>query len=242
VLSRLYERDYEGEALSLLYILAGFNEVIIAYRSAEKVPNACSLPEKRGCDFERKERIASFAETVETDPLKARLELKRFIYGKMLKKSPDTHPACTVCSECFYHILQEIEEKLSYFPEIPVLKRADFQCYSANMIENTSGEVALEEISECIPPEHIPPEHISPEHIPFSEPGNRQEERGKDKGFTDEFFDYESALKPHVRPPFSSSRVYNEAPENTEFLECYDINSRGGRKLEVSVYRYTDRP
>ncbi len=60
--------------------------------------------------------------------------------------------------------------------------------------------------------------------------------------FTDTFFDYESRIKSHVRPPFSSSRIYTEAPENTEFLECYDINGREGRNLEVSIYRYTDRP
>ena len=251
VLSRLYERDYEGEALSLLYILAGFNEIITAYRSTERVPEACALPEKRGCDLERKEIIASFAETVETDPLKARLEIKRFIDGKMLKKIPDAHPACSVCSECFYHLLHEIEEKLSDFPEIPALKRADVQYPSAklledpekrigkmagrkagNIIEDTSGEVALAEISEYIPPEYIP----------FSEHGYGQEKEGKTKNITVEAFDYESVFKPHVRPPFSSSRIYNEAPENTEFLECYDINGRGGRKLEVSVYRYTDRP
>jgi type IV secretory pathway ATPase VirB11/archaellum biosynthesis ATPase len=69
-----------------------------------------------------------------------------------------------------------------------------------------------------------------------------QVDEGESKHVAEELFDYESAIKPHVRPPFSSSRIYTEAPENTEFLECYDINGREGRKLEVTVYRCTDRP
>lgn len=255
VLSRLYERDYEGEALALLYTLAGFNGIITAYRSTEIVPETCTRQEKKECEFERKEILGSFAETVETDPLRTRSEIKRFIYGKMLKKVPVTLPACAACSECFYHILQEIEDKLSSFPEIPVLKRAEIQSSSAkliensvkrseeiagrkarnlikgrkegNLIEDTSGEITLADISE---------------YISFSEPGHGNEKEEKGKRFAEEFFDYERVIKPHVRPPFSSSRIYSEAPGNTEFLECYDINGKEGRKLEVSVYGYTDRP
>ena len=222
VLSRLYERDYEGEALTLLYVLAGFDETITAYRSTQRIPEACNLPEKKECDLERGELITFFAETVETDPLKARLEIRRFIQGKMLRKAPNTHPACAVCSECFYHILREIEEKLSHFPVLPVLKKAAAKtAIGANPIEDTSDKITL----TAIPESKKITGQIASEYIS-----------------TDEFFDYESVIKPHVRPPFSSSRIYTEAPENTEFLECYDMNGREGRKLEVTVYRYTDRP
>ncbi|WP_440945300.1 hypothetical protein ACSAZL_14275 [Methanosarcina sp. T3] len=82
VLSRLYERDYEGGALSLLYELAGFKRTIAAYRSIEVVPEACIRPEKKKCSLERREIIASLAKNVETDPLKARLELRELIHGK----------------------------------------------------------------------------------------------------------------------------------------------------------------
>ena len=97
------------------------------------------------------------------------------------------------------------------------------------------------------PPEHTSPVHVSSgnislESILFSRQGNMQVDEGESKHVAEELFDYESAIKPHVRPPFSSSRIYTEAPENTEFLECYDINGREGRKLEVTVYRCTDRP
>jgi hypothetical protein len=246
----------------------------------------------------------------------------------MLRNAPDTHRACSVCSECFYHLLHEIEEKFSHFPEIPTLKRADIQCFSskmiefpqkmndrdaakiakeANLIEDTSGEITLTAMPESkpsgqilpendsppptppahtlsahtphsntppahtpysntppahtphsnTPPAHTPhsntpPEHTSPVHVSsgnislesilFSRPGNMQVDEGESKHVAEELFDYESAIKPHVRPPFSSSRIYTEAPENTEFLECYDINGREGRKLEVTVYRCTDRP
>lgn len=98
---------------------------------------------------------------------------------------------------------------------------------AGSLIKDKSGEVTLAEIFK---------------YLPFLAPARRREKHKKSKSFTDEVFDYESGIKPHVRPPFSSSKVYAEAPENTEFLECYDINGREGRKLEVSIYQYTDRP
>ena len=278
VLSRLYERDYEGEALSLLYTLAGFEGIITAYESAEKVPRDCTLPEKKACELKRKEIIVSFAKTVETDPLKTRMEIKRFIQGKMLNKTSDratrkitgkasgrtiykisekvpeksseTLPICKACSEHFYQMLYEIEEKLSGFPEVPLIKKSETRFLSkkpaensekgivktieitigkvtGSLIKDTSGEATLAEISR---------------HFPFLASAIRKEKMEKNKYAADELFDYESGIKPHVRPPFSSSRVYADVPENTEFLECYDIDSREGRKLEVSIYRYIDRP
>ena len=215
VLSRLYERDYEGEALSLLYTLAGFDEIIRSYESTEKVPEACGSPEKKACELQRKEIIASFAKTVETDPLKARLEIRGFIQEKMLDKTPDqirkndseTYSVCNSCSELFYRMLYEIQEKLSRFPEIPAFKKSEIRALSTgqvenskkgvgkttgkvagNLIVNTSGEVTLAEISK---------------HLPFLRSANRKEKREKRKTSTDEIFDYERGIKPHVRPPFS---------------------------------------
>lgn len=252
VLSKLYERDYEGEALELLYTLAGFNEIIAAYRSAEIVSEACCRPEKEKCEVKRKKLIGIFAETVETDPLKARLEVKRTIHESTLKKAPDALPACTVCSESFYHMLRELEEKLSSFPEIPVLNETEIWNYSPHLMSNSnltedSGKNAekgdatnkgnfMENISEKIALSEIS------RYIPFFTSEKKPESRDKIKSSICEVFDYERVVKPYVRPPFSSSRIYAEAPENTEFFECYDIRSWEGRKLEISIYRYTDRP
>ncbi|HJH31177.1 MAG TPA: type II secretion system protein E [Methanosarcinaceae archaeon] len=55
-------------------------------------------------------------------------------------------------------------------------------------------------------------------------------------------FDYEKHIKSHVRPAFSTSRIYTEPPGNTTFLECYDVRHNDGRTLEVSIYELTDRP
>ncbi|KKI00205.1 type VI secretion protein [Methanosarcina sp. 1.H.T.1A.1] len=288
VLSRLYERDYEGKSLALLYALAGFKGTIAAYRSAEVVPEACDRSEKKGCSLERKEIISALAKTVETDPLKARLELKKIIHGKMAGRVPDATPVCLACSECFYSVLNEIEEKMSGFPEVPVLKKSGY-CLEAGWLESAEEKVNRSEekewkklkvtiggnagkktgsLIEDISGE-VTPASLS-EKIPFSFPGtgkkkenkrqenprqenkrqenkrpeNKRQEnkRPENKKQDEDFFDYESRIKSHVRPPFSSSRIYTEAPENTEFLECYDINGREGRNLEVSIYRYTDRP
>ncbi len=258
VLSRLYERDYEEEALTLLYVLAGFNEIIAAYRSTEIVSEACSRPEKKECELERKELIDFFAEIVETDPLKARLEIKRSVHGNILKKIPNILPVCSGCSECFYQTLREMEEKLSFFPEIPALNRAEIRFSSANLPGNsgkflrngaetkteakveskieTKAKKLIEDISEEVTLSKIS------KHIPFVTSKSKPENEENNNNSTGEAFDYEKVIKPHVRPPFSSSRIYAEAPGNTEFLECYDINGREGRKLEISIYSYTDRP
>ncbi|TGC08497.1 type II/IV secretion system ATPase subunit [Methanolobus halotolerans] len=54
--------------------------------------------------------------------------------------------------------------------------------------------------------------------------------------------EYERYLRSYVRPPFSTSRIYTEPPENTLFLECYDISHKDERSLPVSIYQLTDRP
>ncbi|WP_243685339.1 type II/IV secretion system ATPase subunit [Methanosarcina barkeri] len=279
VLSRLYERDYEGEALSLLYTLAGFEGIITAYESVEKVPKDCTLPEKKACELERKEIIASFAKTVETDPLKARMEIKRFIQGKMLNKTSEkaTRKITEKASgRTIYKISEKVPEKKVWkffrfaklvpsifircfmklkknypvFLKFLLLKKSETWFLSKRPVENsekgigktiektigkvtgslikdTSGEATLAKISR---------------HFPFMASAIRKEKMEKNKYVVDELFDYENGIRPHVRPPFSSSRVYADVPENTEFLECYDIDNREGRKLEVSIYRYIDRP
>jgi type IV secretory pathway ATPase VirB11/archaellum biosynthesis ATPase len=54
--------------------------------------------------------------------------------------------------------------------------------------------------------------------------------------------EYESQLRSYVRPPFSTSRIYTEPPENTLFLECYDVSYQNERRLPVNIYQLTDRP
>lgn len=64
-------------------------------------------------------------------------------------------------------------------------------------------------------------------------------DRTGDEGYA---IDYESHLRSYVRPPFSTSRIYTEPPDNTLFLECYDICYQDERKLPVNIYQLTDRP
>ncbi|WP_440945301.1 ATPase, T2SS/T4P/T4SS family [Methanosarcina sp. T3] len=134
-----------------------------------------------------------------------------------------------------------------------------------NLIENTSGEITPAFFSRIISfsfpvagkkQKNSRQENQSPENRKSENkrsenrrsenqrPGNKRSEsvRTENEKPDDNFFDYESRIKSHVRPPFSSSRIYTEAPENTEFLECYDIRGGEGRNLEVTIYRYTDRP
>lgn len=54
--------------------------------------------------------------------------------------------------------------------------------------------------------------------------------------------DYEKHLRSYVRPPFSTSRIYTEPPDNTIFQECYDIRYQDERQLPVNIYQLADRP
>jgi len=53
---------------------------------------------------------------------------------------------------------------------------------------------------------------------------------------------YETAIKSLVRPGFSSSRIYAAPPPNTEFIEGYEVQRPGGRVMQISRYKLTDRP
>ncbi len=235
VLSRLYERDYEGKALESLYTLAGFRESVIGYGGTKMVPEPCSRAEKSECLGERKDFMEILIENAEYDPMKARLVLSMFIQAKGLRKVPGDSPECAACSEHFYPLLYEILEKAPVFPDMPVgipaLQNHDFPVpgekpgqSAENLIADTSGNLIADTSGELVPGERA---------------------LATEGGTIDIFFDYESRIKPHVRPPFSSSRIYTEAPRNTEFLECYDISGRDERDervLEISIYRYTDKP
>ena len=65
VLSNLYDRDYEGKSLRLLYLLAGFIDNLNVFSDSE-VPDMCG-----NCLLERKEFISSVIETGLYDPVKA---------------------------------------------------------------------------------------------------------------------------------------------------------------------------
>jgi len=53
---------------------------------------------------------------------------------------------------------------------------------------------------------------------------------------------YETVIKSLVRPGFSSSRIYAAPPPNTEFIEGYEVQRPGGRVMQISRYKLTDRP
>ena len=55
-------------------------------------------------------------------------------------------------------------------------------------------------------------------------------------------FYYEKVIKSLVRPPFSSSVIYTSPPQNTKFLEGYEVQRPGGRIMQITIYELTDRP
>ena len=185
VLSRLYERDYEGRDLDSIYALAHLYERFNAYSTAELVDTGCpdDTISKR-CENYRRELLDTIIESSESDPLKAcaitekcteRFGLNNKLYGEY-----------TECDSCLLGFIDALEEMNHYTMDIRRKLNAD--------------------ITDPEKPE------------------------------------YERYLRSYVRPPFSTSRIYTEPPENTVFLECYDISHGDERSLPVSIYQLTDRP
>ncbi|MDW7732539.1 MAG: type II/IV secretion system ATPase subunit [Methanolobus sp.] len=185
VFSRLYERDYEGRDLDVIYTLAQLQERLAAYSTSELVDKECpaSASSKR-CESYRRELLSTIIETAEHDPLKACVITDRCAeqFGLNNKLYGDFRE----CDSCLLGFIDVLEEMNSHTVET---RRA------------------------------LDLDVTSPEEL-----------------------EYERYLRSYVRPPFSTSRIYAEPPENTLFLECYDISHKDERPLPVSIYQLTDRP
>lgn len=198
VLSHLYERDYEGSNLKLLYAFARFQDYLNSYSSVEVATGDCTQPMRQECVNKRKELIDSIIEIARKDPVKAYNSLMQPIDPAGLQPTdrPD-NPECINCIEDFTAIFNEMRDMASQLKYKSGFANFDFDfdinSHSDNKIDNVH-------------------------------------------------FDYDKHIKSHVRPAFSTSRIYTEPPENTKFLECYDVRHNDGRSLEVSIYELTDRP
>lgn len=190
VLSHLYERDYEGSDLKLLYAFARFQDYLNSYSSVEVAAGDCTQPMRQECVDKRKELIDSIIEIARKDPVKAYHSLMQSVDPAELQP-PDRsdNPECINCVEEFAAILDEMGD-------------------TASGLKSSFMNLDL---------------------APSLNPDTTT-------------FDYDKHVKSHVRPAFSTSRIYTEPPENTTFLECYDVRHNDGRSLEVSIYELTDRP
>ncbi|NYT19836.1 MAG: type II/IV secretion system ATPase subunit, partial [Methanosarcinales archaeon] len=187
ILSHLYERDYEGKELSILYKLAKLGDTLLNYNNVRLACN-CSYQEYDKCILHRKELINNIPNYAKSDPALACKLLKK-INIEMIN-TPD-HPECPGCIANFHSTIREMQGMAS---ELNI---------------DLTFEIAHD----------------------------------NDNGGHDQIeYDYDKHIKPHVRPAFSTSRIYTEPPENTCFMECYDIRNNDGRMLQISIYEMTDRP
>ncbi|MBN2109877.1 MAG: type II/IV secretion system ATPase subunit [Methanosarcinaceae archaeon] len=184
VFSRLYERDYEGRDLHIIYALAQLHERLAAYSTSQLIDKRC--PDNSGskrCGSYRRELLDTIIRASEKDPLKACIMIGRCTEQFKLGGLRGEFEECGPCLLKFTGVLEEMDS------------------YAAGI--------------------------------------RRKLKIGTNSGEEPE---YERYLRSYVRPPFSTSRIYTEPPENTLFLECYDISHRDERPLPVSIYRLTDRP
>ena len=59
----------------------------------------------------------------------------------MLKKIPDTLPACAACSECFYHCFMKSKKNYLIFPKFLLLKESEVQYSSAKLVEDPEKRI-----------------------------------------------------------------------------------------------------
>ncbi|MEL4305086.1 type II/IV secretion system ATPase subunit [Methanococcoides sp. LMO-2] len=191
VLSHLYERDYEGNEIAVIYELAKFGDALLNYKDVRLTSN-CSHREADKCTSYRKKLIDNVLECSKNDPVTACKFLKET--GIDGNEYPN-HPECHDCVADFRSTIREMQDIAS---EISII------------------------------------------HYFRTEQDSRHDADNNDNSRT--VFDYDSYIKPHVRPAFSTSRIYTEPPGNTRFMECYDVRNNAGRMLQISIYEMTDRP
>ena len=62
-----------------------------------------------------------------------------------------------------------------------------------------------------------------------------------EKKFDSDFF-YTNYIRPHVRPGFIDSYIQLEPPPDAVFLESYEVQRKGGRPVNISLYLLGTRP
>ncbi|MDP2216916.1 MAG: type II/IV secretion system ATPase subunit [Methanolobus sp.] len=188
VLSNLYERDYEGKTLAIIYMMAHLHDRLSSYSTARLTHEDCTYRECRKCASIRQQLIEDIIIKSGQDPLKACSMINRYCDPYSLgDMRAGEYEECEKCLQDFMSILQEMST------------------YSLDIKRSLHTKVT-----------------------------------GPSDGVEDA--DYEVYLRSYVRPPFSTSRIYIEPPDNTVFLECYDIDHMNERSLPVSIYQLTDRP
>ena len=66
-------------------------------------------------------------------------------------------------------------------------------------------------------------------------------QRITEKKFDSDFF-YTNYIRPHVRPGFIDSYIQLEPPPDAVFLESYEVQRKGGRPVNISLYLLGTRP
>ncbi len=194
ILSHLYERDYEGKELAILYEFAKFGDALANYNNVQVTCN-CSHREYDNCISYRKELVNNIISCSKSEP-SVSYKLLKEINIEMIE-IPD-HPECSGCIANFHSIVREMQEITS---ELNIDLTCEIAC-DDDIDTDNDGSDGSDQIG----------------------------------------YDYDKQIKPHVRPAFSTSRIYTEPPENTQFMECYDVRNNDGRMLQISIYEMTDRP
>jgi len=188
IVSDLYERDYDGKNLDVLYSMAKLHEKLSVYATSKLTYDACIHKNNKECKDSRTKIFDRIIQTAANDPLKSHAMMQSYDELYQLKDElANDHETCISCLEEFVSLINEMSEISSN------MKGCSWNCRNEISIHADGAE-------------------------------------------------YETHIRSYVRPPFSTSRIYAEPPENTIFMECYDISHQGERKLPVSIYQLSDRP
>jgi len=104
ILSHLYERDYEGESISLLYLLAGFIDNLSVFKSSE-IPAVCG-----NCLIKRRELIDNILKISIKDPVEAYMRLNGYIESKNYQCLNKTNNNNGDCNRAFIYMLTKMKD------------------------------------------------------------------------------------------------------------------------------------
>lgn len=103
VMSHLYERDYEGKSLELLYMLAGFIDNLGVFADSD-VPAVCGH-----CTHWRRQLMDEILEISLTDPMEGYLRLEQCISPGSIRCQKDEMNGGTGCVNDFVHLLTRMK-------------------------------------------------------------------------------------------------------------------------------------
>jgi archaeal flagellar protein FlaI len=112
VLSNLYDREYDGQILQKIYLLARLEDYLRSCENSAAVSYNCTCGSKDTCTKDRKETIEQVISSAKESPIKAYKDTEKAIAQFKSEAEKRTNSECNKCLENFQETLHEIKIRM----------------------------------------------------------------------------------------------------------------------------------